>query len=598
MDDLNASNPLLDDDSEDEFDTTVNDADNPLLDDEDDEIVDSDSNEDSLDLTALGLGDGSFDLNNLDTGRFRHARELIDGDPMLDNDDYYSDSLPSIDDVDSHSFKGDGHEDFEVSAHSIPDFYVDVNDDEVNESLSNSSRSDYSDDYEDDYIREDEDYTVEDSSNYDGENSLGEDDSVISNTLENILDASESMASHDEDDDSPVSSDVDSILSNAFSDDLDDNFMSAYDLDEDDDDTDEFAGFNIDAIIGLGIDMGASDVHISSEDLIAYTVLGSINKVQDFGVIPAAVVQRIYTEITSHVSQSDFATDLELDTSYIVRTGKHKGRRLRLNVGKSLGNFYMVFRVVNNEIPTPADLGITGSLLDWCSLPNGLVMMNGPTGTGKTTTLASLIRQIQLTRPCKIITIERPIEFVYGTDGKALITQREVGGRDTRTFAGALTSAMRGAPDIIMLGEVRNKVEVNELLRAAETGHLAISTMHTNSAAETINRIRSLYQGDDQLRILGSLSEVVRGFANQVLVPTKDGSSRFAVREILDVDEDISQMILNADIQGIKRYQFETKQTLEHGLVQAVIDDRCTANDARLKANSIPVFNRLLEQEG
>lgn len=608
MDDLNDSNPLLGDE----------DAANPLLD--DDEEVDENGLEDSLDLSSLDLG---IDLGNLDTGTYENSRELIDGNPMLDyDDDYYDEALPSVPSsvVDDSYDNSDGHGVSEDRYHKVPEFYVDVNgdsdsdlsdEDEVYKGRRDRSYATEDDSGHDDYRDYDsghDEYSRDDVMEYDiddnASSSLG--DSDVENdsfdnfdSLESILEASDSVVEvSDRDvDDNDDSENVDSILDKAFDDnDSDDSFAGAYDLDYDDD-FDEFGGFDIDAIISLAIDMGASDVHISPDDLVSFTVLSDIHKIQDFGVMPAAIVQRIFTEITSHVSQADFSADLELDTSYVVRTGKHKGRSLRLNVVKTFSHFAMTFRVITNNIPSPADLGITGSLLDWCSLPNGLVMMNGKTGSGKTTTLASLVRQIQLTRPCKIITIERPIEFIYGTDGKALITQREVG-RDTRTFAGALTSAMRQAPDIIMLGEVRTKVEVNELLRAAETGHLAISTMHTNSAPTTVNRIRSLYEGDDQVRILGSLAEVTRGFANQVLLKTKDGSGRFAVREVLEVNEDISKMISVGDIDGIKNYQLDHGITMDHGLVDAVSKGLCHHSAARIESSNVPLFDKLIKELG
>lgn len=217
--------------------------------------------------------------------------------------------------------------------------------------------------------------------------------------------------------------------------------------------------------------------------------------------------------------------------------------------------------------------------------------------THNSTTLASMLQEIQFNRAQKIITLEKPIEYVFGTEGKALITQREVG-RDCRSFASGLTSAMRQAPDIIMVGEVRNRLEVNELLRAAETGHLAISTMHTNSAAATINRIKSLYEGDDQLRILASLSDVARGFANQVLLKTMDGKGRFAVREVLSVDEDVAKFIENGDVHAIRGYQEEKGITMEHALAQAVVDGLCT-RDAALAQSPYPrLFNKLIADLG
>lgn len=214
--------------------------------------------------------------------------------------------------------------------------------------------------------------------------------------------------------------------------------------------------------------------------------------------------------------------------------------------------------------------------------------------THNSTTLASLLQEIQLSRAQNIITIERPVEFIYGVRGKALVKQREVG-RDTRSFEKALTSAMRQAPDIIMVGEVRDQVEVDALLRAAETGHLTISTMHTNSAPATINRIKSLYSGSEQARVLGTLSDVSRGFANQVLVRSVAGDSRFAVHEVLDVGEDVRRMILRGDVEALRGYQLENRITLEHVLARVVSAGKCSADEALRVCNNPVLLRKLLK---
>lgn len=370
---------------------------------------------------------------------------------------------------------------------------------------------------------------------------------------------------------------------------------SSFSIDREIDDEDELRGFRIDDVIARAIEVGASDIHISPDDQVAFTVLDEIIRVQEFGMVVPNVTRRLQLDIISHVLEQDFVQEMELDTSYVVRTGPAKGRRLRLSIGKSFGNIYMVLRVISDQIPTPEQLGITGALLEWTKLPKGLVMMNGSTGTGKSTTLASLLRQAQMTRRQKIITIEKPIEYVFGTVGLALVTQREVG-KDSRAFYSSLTSALRQAPHIIMIGEVRNREEVDTLLSAAETGHLAISTMHTNSAPETINRIKSLYQGEDQRRVLGTLSEVTRGLANQVLVKTKDRKSQFAVRELLNVNDEVANLILEGDVQGLKAYQTKEKITMDHELVRVALQDRCTIEEARGKSDNPLRFDRILKQ--
>lgn len=369
---------------------------------------------------------------------------------------------------------------------------------------------------------------------------------------------------------------------------------SAFSSDFEEEEEDLFKGFDLDSVLGAAIDAGASDVHLTADDHVSFTILGEIHRQPRFDPPDGIILTRVQQHIIGHVLQSSFIQDLELDTSYTLKTGPHAGRRTRLSVGKSFGEIFMVFRIIADIFPTPEELAIPKEIIGWTDLPSGLVMVNGPTGTGKTTTLASLVRRVQLEKHKKIITLERPVEFLYGVDGKGVVTQREIG-RDARSFAAALTSALRQLPDIILVGEVRNRIEVNELLRAAETGHLAISTMHTNSAPTTVNRIMSLYEGDDQRRILSTLSEVLRGLANQVLVKTKDGKGRFAVREVLSIDEEVSRLILQGDVEGIRKYQYDRGITMEHELVNAYLAGRCTLEAAR-EASAFPaLFNTILK---
>ena len=195
--------------------------------------------------------------------------------------------------------------------------------------------------------------------------------------------------------------------------------------------------------------------------------------------------------------------------------------------------------------------------------------------THNTTTFASLIRQMQLTRQQKIITIEKPIEFMYPDDGKAFITQREVGS-DAKSFSNALVSAMRQDPDVILVGEVRNRIEVDEFLRAAETGHLALTTIHTNTPPATINRIRSLYTGDDQIRIMASLEENMRGIANQTLLKTPDGKGRFALFSVLNFDREVRRLIREGNLVALEDYMRDRQTTIEYRIAEAVNDGRCS----------------------
>lgn len=374
--------------------------------------------------------------------------------------------------------------------------------------------------------------------------------------------------------------------------------------DEDDDESyfsesfrgDTRNGLDIDKILGRAIELKASDVHINPDGYVAFTILGEINHMTEFGIVPANMAQRCYSLITTHAAQAVFAEALELDTSYVIKRGVNKGRRFRLSAGRTMSNVFMVFRVISDNIPRPKDLGVPPSLENWVQLPNGLVLICGPTGTGKSTTFASLVNEINQTKAKKIITVERPIEYVYPHDGMGLVTQREVG-RDARSFSNALTSAMRQSPDVIMIGEVRDREEVDSLLRASESGHLAFSTMHTNTPPGTINRIKSLYEGDEQLRVLSSLKDNVRGIANQVLVKTKDGRGRFAVHCVLDVTPEVSEMIGRGDTGAIQDYMEEKELTMEHKLVEAVLAKKCDAATAREYCIFPNFFDDILKQK-
>jgi twitching motility protein PilT len=358
----------------------------------------------------------------------------------------------------------------------------------------------------------------------------------------------------------------------------------------------EGSSLDLDSIISKAIEMGASDIHLSPFDEVTLTILGEIRRLPEFGLIDPNMTVRLQQTIISNVLEQVFVEELELDTSYVVKSGKHKGRRLRLSVGKTEGNIFLVFRIIADIMPTPDELEIPKAMRDWTNLPNGLVLVNGPTGSGKSTTLSSLIQEIQFNRSEKVITIEKPIEYVYGVKPgqKAFITQREVG-RDSREFSSALTSAMRQAPNIILVGEVRNRIEIDELLRAAETGHLAISTMHTTSCPATINRIRSMYEGDEQLRVLATLADNLRGMMTQSLVKSPDGRSRFAVREVLQVDKEIKEYVLQGNVQGMRDYQETRGITMEHELVRAVHAGRASIGSARSKAPNPLYFDDLLD---
>ena len=815
-------NPLLEDDfSEDEV--------NPLL-------IDDDEDEEGLpdlDLGVLSVGDFS-------------APALVDG---TDPDSVFPVNYDDYAEMDKYRDEGS-----DVSSGSSSD----------DDSLSVADSSSMGDGLED-FLNYSESFESDDFSavgeygdDHDGElegHSAGvaEEDDSLGDSLESLIGLTSTV-----DDDGNVFHDFE---------------------DDDEDDEERYYTLRLDEIITRAIDIGASDIDIAANDEVSFSILGNMKRIPEFGILNYRQVSNAYEDITSHVNQDTFIQDLELDTSYEVRSGKYAGRRLRLNVAKSFDTIVMTFRVISNSIPSPEELGIDERLLKWIDMPTGLVLVNGSTGQGKklrydtkvptptgwstmgelrvgdqvydsnmntcnvewiseldrspelyklsfkdgqtvfadadhqwivssaksreysdnknfkgfkevsclrtmttrdmldegivlyndkncsdynfavpvvesersiqsnielpldpyvfgawlsdevfdfdndeenltailesmdlnnnvyipyvyltasheqrmgllkglmdtsdcvesdgvyelsfsnkqlavdvsslvrslgfcvevsfdgsddvlcaeryrvsfstnddkwnyivsidkvekddleygaalcigvdspdhsylcadyvvthnSTTLASLIREIQLRYPKKVITVEKPVEYVYGVTGRAVVHQREVG-RDTKSFGAGLDSAMRQHPDVILIGEVRNKEEAEALLYASDTGHLAFSTMHTNSAADTLNRIKRMFSGDEQIRVLGDLSESARGFVNQLLVPAPDGKSRFAVREVLDIeDEDVKDLIRHGNVRGLRDYQMEHEITMEHELLKAVLDGSATPRDA------------------
>lgn len=363
--------------------------------------------------------------------------------------------------------------------------------------------------------------------------------------------------------------------------------------------SDDYEGrfIDLDKVVGVAIEAGASDIHLNAGDEVAFTILGQIYRYSEFGVLDSNMTVKLQQTIISNVLEQSFVEDLELDTSYVVRTGKYKGRRLRLSVGKSEGDIFMVFRIITNTMPKPDDIGIPKAVQNWFKLPAGLILVNGPTGSGKSTSLSSLMQEIQYGERKKIITLEKPIEYVYGkmNPGQtALITQREIG-RDSRSFKSGLVSAMRQAPDVILVGEVRFKGEIDELLSAAETGHLAISTLHTTSCPATINRIRSMYEGDDQLRVLATLADNLVGMMTQALVMSADGKSRVAVREVLQINRELKEYVLRGDVQAIRDYMERNEITMEHELVKAVQSGKVNYDEARGKSPNPLYFDEIYD---
>lgn len=353
--------------------------------------------------------------------------------------------------------------------------------------------------------------------------------------------------------------------------------------------------FHLDYTLSYAIENNASDIHLEANQPIALTRYKEIVKLTDFPIPRPETMQDLRDSLLNHQQSDIFFPNKEFDFAYTIQLGRYAGRRFRVNLGLSFNNETFVFRTINEEIPSIESLGIPDEIVDWINLPSGVWIVGGATGSGKSTTLASLIHHMQMNKAKKIVTIEKPIEYIYPINkGKALIVQREVGtSQDTLSFYNGITSALRQNPDIILLGEVRDTEEVSELIRAAETGHLAISTIHTNNVPTTINRIFSLFTSEQQNRIRNTLGDALRGLTNQVLVKKKNEDGVFAVREVLTINQEIKDYIQNGEVVKVREYMIKNKITMEHELIKAVLDDKCEYDEAYLLAPDKELFTNI-----
>ena len=305
----------------------------------------------------------------------------------------------------------------------------------------------------------------------------------------------------------------------------------------------------------LSIEQKASDLHLVGAELPMLRVEGELKPLSD-QPLDNETLKESLLGLCSEVQQAEFEKTGDLDFAH-----EYKGQRFRVNIHKEDNQVGMSCRLVPSSIPTPDDLRFEAVLKTFAGLSDGLVLVVGPTGHGKSTTIASIIEEINQTRKNHIITIEDPIEFLF-KDKKSLIEQREVG-TDTVSFASALKHVLRQDPNVIVLGEMRDPDTISTALSAAETGHLVFSTLHTSSAAEAIERIVDAYEGSKQKQILTQLGSVLRGVVAQHLLPALSGG-RVALRETLINTPAVSNLIRSNNIAQLE----SAMQTgLEDGMI-------------------------------
>jgi twitching motility protein PilT len=282
----------------------------------------------------------------------------------------------------------------------------------------------------------------------------------------------------------------------------------------------------LDELLTFAKQKNASDLHLTSGSAPYLRIHGEMVKL-NYRHVSQEVCHGLIFEILTENQKEQFIETRDLDFSYTLEGVG----RFRVNVFMQRNGIGAVFRHISEDILTVEELGLPEQLLDLIDVSEGLILVTGPTGSGKSTTLAALIHEINMNQRAHIITIEDPIEFVHANH-QSLINQREVGNH-TESFNSALRAALREDPDIILVGEMRDLETISLAITAAETGHLVFATLHTNSATKTVDRIIDVFPQSQQSQIRTMLSESLRGVVAQALLPKADGEGRVPVVEIL-----------------------------------------------------------------
>ncbi len=298
-------------------------------------------------------------------------------------------------------------------------------------------------------------------------------------------------------------------------------------------------------LLKFAIEKKASDLHLSAGSPIMIRINGSMNKISD-DIASGEIVQKLIFDILTEDQIRELTTKKELDFSL------HQPDigRFRVNIFHQRQGLGGVFRVIPDKIPDMVSLGLPRVIQELIDLDYGLILVTGPTGSGKSTTLAAMIDYINTNKDGHIITIEDPIEFIHSSK-KCVVNQREVGD-NTRSFANALRSALREDPNYILVGEMRDLETIGLALTAAETGHLVFATLHTSSAAKTITRVIDVFPTTQQDQIRVQLSESLQGVIAQKLYPRRDQAGRVAAFEILIATQAVRNMIREQKVYQIE----------------------------------------------
>jgi twitching motility protein PilT len=350
---------------------------------------------------------------------------------------------------------------------------------------------------------------------------------------------------------------------------------------------------HIDELLGPLLQLQGSDLHLAAGAPPKVRVHGALQALPGFADLESDTIRRLVYGVLSEGQIKSFEENFELDTAYAIPAAS----RFRMNVFRQRGSVGAVLRAIPFQIPDFERLGLPPSVKRFADLPRGLVLVTGPTGSGKSTTLASLLDIINKTKPVHIISCEDPIEFVHSHQ-MATVNQREIG-TDTLSFAEALKRALREDPDVILVGEMRDLETIHMALTAAETGHLVFGTLHTQSAHQTVDRIVDVFPPEQQGQVRTMLSASLQAVVTQQLLPTADGKGRAVAAEVLVVTAAVRNLIREA-----KGHQLPTQMqagaqhgmvTMDQSLTQLVRSGRVSLETALERASNPEDLRNLLK---